>query len=59
MQNGKSAPLSSIDSSTKWSKKWMNLYIRIVEMTRATIKIGLANLVHNIKRLIFLRLEMR
>jgi transposase, IS5 family len=31
------------------------LFIRTVGIARATTKIGLANLVYNIKRLIFLR----
>ncbi len=33
----------------------MDLFIRTVGIARATTKIGLANLVYNIKRLIFLQ----
>ena len=36
-------------------KERMVLFIRTIGIARATIKIGLANLVYNIKRLIFLR----
>ena len=33
----------------------MHLFTRTIGIDRATIKIGLTNLVYNIKRLIFLR----
>ena len=33
----------------------MGVFIRIIGIARATIKIGMANLVYNIKRFIFLR----
>jgi hypothetical protein len=33
----------------------MGLFIRTIGIARATAKIGMANLVYNIKRLIFLR----
>jgi IS5 family transposase len=33
----------------------MELFIRTIGIARATTKIGMANLVYNIKRLIFLR----
>ncbi len=33
----------------------MGLFIRTIGIARATTKIGLANLVYNIKRLLFLR----
>ena len=33
----------------------MGLFIRTIGIARATVKIGLANLVYNIKRLIFLQ----
>jgi transposase, IS5 family len=33
----------------------MDLFIRTIGLPRATMKIGLANLVYNVKRLIFLR----
>jgi transposase, IS5 family len=36
-------------------KERMVLFIRTIGIARATIKIGLANLVYNINRLIFLR----
>ncbi len=36
-------------------KDRMDLFIRTIGLPRATIKIGLANLVYNFKRLIFLR----
>ena len=36
-------------------KERMDLFIRTIGIARATIKIGLTNLVYNIKRLIFLR----
>ena len=34
----------------------MDLFIRTIGSARATVKIGLANLVYNIKRLLFLQL---
>jgi hypothetical protein len=33
----------------------MGLFIRTIGIARATVKIGLTNLVYNIKRLLFLR----
>jgi hypothetical protein len=33
----------------------MRLFVRTIGIARATIKIGMANLVYHIKRLIFLR----
>jgi hypothetical protein len=36
-------------------KHRMGLFIRTIGIARATTKIGMANLVYNIKRLIFLR----
>jgi hypothetical protein len=33
----------------------MDLFIRTIGIARATVKIGLANLVYNIQRLLFLR----
>ena len=36
-------------------KDRMRLFIRTIGIARATTKIGMANLVYNIKRLIFLR----
>jgi transposase, IS5 family len=49
----KSARLSSMYSPSK--KDRMGLFIRTIEIARATTKIGMANLVYNIKRFIFLR----
>ena len=37
------------------AKDRMGLFIRTIEIARATTKIGMANLVYNIKRFIFLR----
>jgi transposase, IS5 family len=36
-------------------KHRMGLFVRTIGIARATTKIGMANLVYNIKRLIFLR----
>jgi hypothetical protein len=36
-------------------KDRMGLFIRTIGIARATVKIGLANLVYNIKRLIYLK----
>src|ERR1700730_18510417 len=36
-------------------KDWMDLFIRTIGIARATVKIGLANLVYNIQRSLFLR----
>jgi len=36
-------------------KDRMDLFIRTIGIARAMVKIGLANLVYNIKRLLFLR----
>jgi hypothetical protein len=33
----------------------MGLFIRTIGITRATMKIGMANLVYNMRRLVFLR----
>jgi hypothetical protein len=33
----------------------MGLFVRTIGIARATTKIGMANLVYNVKRLIFLR----
>jgi hypothetical protein len=33
----------------------MGLFVRTIGLARATTKIGMANLVYNVKRLIFLR----
>jgi IS5 family transposase len=36
-------------------KDRMGLFVRTIGIVRATVKIGMANLVYNIKRLLFLR----
>ena len=36
-------------------KDWMDLFIRTIGIARATTKIGLANLVYNVKQTLFLR----
>ena len=45
--------VSSMYSPSK--KDRMGLFIRTIGIARATTKIGMANLVYNIKRFIFLR----
>jgi transposase, IS5 family len=42
-------------SSSSFSDWRMGLFIRTIGIARAKTKIGLANLVYNIKRLLFLR----
>ena len=58
---------AAIDTAAKWKirsrvehvfaeqKDRMGLFIRTIGIARATTKIGMANLVYNIKRFIFLR----
>jgi IS5 family transposase len=53
--NTKSKIRSRIEHVFAEQKDRMDLFIRTVGLPRATTKIGLANLVYNIKRLIFLR----
>jgi transposase, IS5 family len=53
--NAKSIIRSRIEHVFAEQKERMDLFIRTVGIARATTKIGLANLVYNIKRLIFLR----
>jgi hypothetical protein len=53
-QNAKSTIRSRIEHVFAEQKERMDLFIRTVGIARATTKIGLANLVYNIKRLIFL-----
>ena len=53
--NAKSRIRSRIEHVFAEQKERMDLFIRTIGIARATIKIGLANLVYNIKRLIFLR----
>jgi len=53
--NAKSRIRSRVEHVFAEQKERMVLFIRTIGIARATIKIGLANLVYNIKRLIFLR----
>jgi transposase, IS5 family len=53
--NAKSKIRSRIEHVFAEQKDRMGLLIRTIGMARATIKIGMANLVYNIKRLLFLR----
>jgi transposase, IS5 family len=51
----KSKVRSRIEHVFAEQKERMDLFIRTIGIARATMKIGLANLVYNIKRLLFLR----
>ena len=53
--NAKSKVRSRVEHVFAEQKDRMDLFIRTIGIARATIKIGLANLVYNIKRLLFLR----
>jgi len=53
--NAKSKIRSRVEHVFAEQKDRMDLFIRTVGIARATTKIGMANLVYNIKRLIFLR----
>ena len=53
--NAKSRIRSRVEHVFAEQKDRMGLFIRTVGIARATVKIGLANLVYNIKRLLFLR----
>jgi transposase, IS5 family len=53
--NAKSRIRSRVEHVFAQQKERMDLFIRTIGIARATIKIGLANLVYNIKRLMFLR----
>ena len=53
--NAKSKIRSRVEHVFAEQKDRMGLFIRTIGMARATIKIGLANLVYNLKRLLFLR----
>jgi transposase, IS5 family len=53
--NAKSKIRSRVEHVFAEQKNRMDLFIRTVGIARATTKIGLANLVFNIKRLLFLR----
>jgi hypothetical protein len=53
--NAKSKIRSKIEHVFAEQKDRMGLFIRTIGIARATLKIGLANLVYNFKRLLFLR----
>ncbi len=53
--NAKSKVRSHVEHVFAAQKDRMDLFVRTIGIARATTKIGLANLVYNIKRLLFLR----
>jgi IS5 family transposase len=53
--NAKSKIRSRVQHVFAEQKARIDLSIRTIGIARATVKIGLANLVYNIKRLLFLR----
>ncbi len=53
--NAKSKVRSGVEHVFAAQKDRMDLFIRTIGIARATTKIGMANLVYNIKRLLFLR----
>ena len=53
--NAKSKIRARVEHVFAEQKDRMGLFIRTIGIARATIKIGMANLVYNIKRFIFLR----
>jgi transposase, IS5 family len=53
--NAKSKIRSKVEHVFAEQKDRMDLFIRTIGIARATVKIGLANLVYNIKRLLFLK----
>jgi transposase, IS5 family len=53
--NAKSKIRSCVEHVFAEQKERMGLFIRTIGIARATVKIGVANLVYNIKRLVFLR----
>ena len=53
--NPKSKIRSKVEHVFAEQKDRMDLFIRTIGIARATVKIGLANLVYNIQRLLFLR----
>jgi hypothetical protein len=52
--NGKSSVRSRVEHVFGEQKSRMGLFIRTIGIARATTKIGLANIVYNMKRLMFL-----
>jgi hypothetical protein len=57
--NAKSRIRSRIEHVFAEQKDRMDLFVRTVGLPRAATKIGLANLVYNVKRLIFLQRSAR
>jgi len=55
INNAKSKIRSRVEHVFAEQKDRMGLFIRTIGIARATTKIGMANLVYNIKRFIFLR----
>ena len=53
--NAKSKIRARVEHVFAEQKDRMRLFVRTIGIARATTKIGVANLVYNIKRLIFLR----
>jgi len=53
--NAKSKIRSRVEHVFAEQKERMDLFIRTIGIARATTKIGLANLVYNFKRLLFLQ----
>lgn len=53
--NAKSKTRSRVEHVFAEQKDRMGLFIRTIGIARAATKIGLANLVYNMKRLLFLR----
>ena len=53
--NAKSKIRSKVEHVFAEQKGRMGLFIRTIGIARATVKIGLTNLVYNITRLLFLR----
>lgn len=53
--NAESKVRSRVEPVFAEQKDRMDLFIRTIGIARATVKIGPANLVYNIKRLLFLR----
>ena len=51
----KSKVRSRVEHVLAMQKHRMGLFVRTIGISRATLKIGMANLVYNIKRLLFLR----
>ena len=53
--NAKSKIRARVEHVFAEQKDRMGLFVRTIGIARATTKIGMANLIYNIKRLIFLR----